>query len=247
MKHWNIAICDDEKAALRILSGAVINAFRVHEVQASVVMFANPKELLNDMKQRHFDLLFLDIDMPGMTGIQLAQQLRTAGNTIDIIYISNREDMVFEALRTGPKGFIRKSRFIQDITGVVDAYFSSWQQENGGGRSLCVNDADGMINLPLEKLMYIEGSGKQQLAWMAGEAKPVELRLQLQRLEEELAPDGFLRIHKGYLVNYRFIRHIGAGEVTLTTGVNVPMSRRKEQETRDAYLKLMQGEGSLVL
>ena len=56
-----------------------------------------------------------------------------------------------------------------------------------------------------------------------------------------------MRIHKGYLVNYRFIRHIGAGEVTLTTGANVPMSRRKEQETRDAYLKLMQGEGSLVL
>ena len=66
-------------------------------------------------------------------------------------------------------------------------------------------------------------------------------------MEEELEKDGFLRIHKGYLVNFRFIRHIGSGDVTLTTGDSIPISRRKEQEVRDAYLRLMQGDGSLVL
>lgn len=246
MRQWNVAICDDEKAALSILSGAVLNAFQAHDVQASVVLFANPKLLLKDMRQRHFDLLFLDIDMPGMTGIQLAQQLRSAGDTVDIIYISNREDMVFEALRTGPKGFIRKSRFIQDITGVVDAYFTNWNDAEAG-RSLCVQDAGGVLNIPLEKLMYIEGNGKQQLAYLAGEKEPVALHRRMQELEEELEKDGFLRIHKGYLVNFRFIRHIGSGDVTLTTGNSIPISRRKEQEVRDAYLRLMQGDGSLVL
>lgn len=247
MKHWNVAICDDEKAALSILSGAVINAFRTHDVQTSIVMFANPKLLLNEMRQRQFDLLFLDIDMPGMSGIQLAQQLRSAGNTVDIIYISNREDMVFEALRTGPKGFIRKNRFIQDITGVVDAYFANWQGDKVAVHSLCVKESNSVLNIPLGKLMYIEGSGKQQLAYLAGAQEPVILHRQMQELEEELEKDGFMRIHKGYLVNFRFIRHIGSGEVTLTTGTALPISRRKEQEIRDIYLKLMQDDGSLVL
>lgn len=246
MKQWNVAICDDEKAALGILSGAVVNAFAAHDVQASVSMYALPRVLLDESRIKHFDLIFLDIDMPGMSGIQLAQQLRRDANTVDIIYISSREDMVFEALRTGPKGFIRKSRFIQDITGVVDSYFAN-RREDTGTRSLCIKEQGNIVNLPIDKLIYIEGCGKSQLVHLAGEEVPTEVSSQMQSLEDELAKDGFLRVHKGYLVNYRFIRHIGGGEVTLTTGEKIPMSRRKEQETRDAYLKLMQGEGSLVM
>lgn len=69
----------------------------------------------------------------------------------------------------------------------------------------------------------------------------------MQDLEEELAPYGFLRIHKGYLVNYRFIRRIGEKDVLLTNDERVLMSRRKEQETKRSYLELMQGEGGVLL
>ena len=245
MMHWNIAICDDEKTALSILSGALANAFRQHDVAATVEMFASPRSLINRMKECTFDLLFLDIEMPGMDGLTLARQLRKGGNLIDIIFISNREDLVFDALRCNPKGFIRKSRFIQDVPSVIDAYFAARQDSKS--RVLLVQSRSQVIYIPIDKLSYIEGSGKVQLAHVIGRNEPLELRKLLQQLEEDLAPYGFLRIHKGFLVNYRFIRRISDKEVILTNDKTLPISRRKEQDIRDAYLELMQGEGSLVL
>ena len=69
----------------------------------------------------------------------------------------------------------------------------------------------------------------------------------MQELEEELSGYGLLRIHKGYLLNYRFIRRIGDNEVTLTNGEKLPISRRKYQEIREAYMVLMQNEGGVML
>lgn len=245
MIRWKIAICDDEKAVLSILSGAIVNAFRQHDVDAAVEMFGTPRELMRRMQESTFDLLFLDIEMPGMDGISLARQIRREGNLVDIIFISNREDLVFDALRHNPKGFIRKSKFIQDVTGVIDAYFAARQEQQA--KTLIVQDRNQISYIGIDKLLYIEGNGKLQLAHVVGKEAPVELRRLMQDLEEELTPHGFLRIHKGYLVNYRFIRRIGEKDVLLTNDEQIPMSRRKEQETKRRYLEWMQGEGSLLL
>ena len=104
MIRWNIAICDDEKVALELLGSSLRGALRTRNVDASIETFSRPRELLLRMQTTSFDLLFLDIEMPGMTGLELAQRLRREGNLIDIIYISNREDLVFDALRTNPRG-----------------------------------------------------------------------------------------------------------------------------------------------
>ena len=99
----------------------------------------------------------------------------------------------------------------------------------------------------MDKLQYIEGSGKTQMVHIVGKEQPTELHKSMQELEEELASQGFLRIHKGYLLNYRFIRRIGDNEVTLTNDEKLPISRRKYQEIRDAYMDLMQNDGGVML
>lgn len=245
MKHWNVAVCDDEKAALRIVSGAIVSAFEAHGATAEVELFDRPRALLDKMASRSFDLLFLDIDMPDMNGLTLGRQLRRNNNMIDIIYISNREDLVFDALRVNPKGFIRKNRFLQDVPGVIDAYFASRPSEPD--QTLMIRDRDQISYVSVSELMYIEGAGKTQMLHLLGRREPLALHRQMQALEEELVSKGFIRIHKGYLVNYRFIRRISDTAVALTNGESLPMSRRKAQETRSLYMGLMQSSGSLVL
>ncbi len=245
MRRWNIAVCDDDKAALSILSGALVSAFHTHDIDVNVELFMRPRELLRRMQSCTFDLLFLDIDMPGMDGLTLGRQLRKENNLIDIIFISNREDLVFDALRLNPKGFIRKSRFLHDVSGVIDAYFDARPAKKP--TTLLVQSREQIRYLALNEVIYIEGSGKIQLVHVVGKSEPIELHRQMQELETELNPQGFLRIHKGYLVNYRFIRRIGETDVTLTNGEIVPMSRRKSQETKSEYMELMQSGDSLVL
>ena len=246
MIRWNIAICDDEPVALELLGSSVRGAFKARNVDALIEPFTRPRELLLKMQKVSFDLLFLDIEMPGMTGLELAQRLRREGNLIDIIYISSREDLVFDALRTNPRGFIRKTRLIQDVSGVIDTYLA-YRKADDQPKTLILQDRDQMTYIQMDKLQYIEGSGKIQLAHIVGKEQPTELHKSMQELEEELTPQGFLRIHKGYLLNYRFIRRIGDNEVSLTSGELLPISRRKYQEIRDAYMELMQNDGGVML
>jgi two-component system, LytTR family, response regulator LytT len=246
MIRWNIAICDDEKNALNILSGALVSAFRSYDVDAVVETFSRPQALLSRMKTCTFDLLFLDIEMPGMSGLSLAEQLRKDGKLLDIIFISNREELIFDALRFNPKGFIRKSRFFQDVDGVIKTYFT-YRKEETNARALIVEDREQVNYIAIDTLIYIESTGKKQLAHIVGKNQPMEMRKQMQQLETELTPHGFLRIHKGYLVNYRFIRKICENDVILTNGEQLAVSRRRLTEIREKYMELMQSEGALVL
>lgn len=80
-----------------------------------------------------------------------------------------------------------------------------------------------------------------------GADKPVEVVSRMERLEEELAPYGFMRVHKGYLVNYAHIKRLDGQEVTVTGGEKLPLSRRKAPEIKKKYLELGRKYGVLMV
>ena len=112
-------------AALGIISASLKGIFAEKGVDAEVALFTSAEELAQIMPRRKFDLLLLDIDMPGLDGITFAKALREQGDQVDIMYISSREDKVFESLRVSPVGFIRKSRFLEDMSEIVGAYLDA--------------------------------------------------------------------------------------------------------------------------
>lgn len=114
-------------------------------------------------------------------------------------------------------------------------------------RALIVEDREQITYIAIDTLIYIESIGKKQLAHIVGREQPIELRKQMQQPEGELTGRGFLRIHKGYLVNYRFIRKICEADVILSSDARLPVSRRRLTDIREEYMELMQAEGALLL
>lgn len=245
MEKLYLAICDDDASVLSIVSGAICSAFRKHRITAEVEVFRRTRDLEQRMKEHDFDLIFQDIDMPGTDGITFAKRLRAGNSRTDIIFVSSREDRVFDALRANPGGFVRKSRFLEDVSEVIDLWMKKRPQAER--TKLVVQSKEGTLNFPLDTVLYIEGSGKLQQIHVARRGEPVAVRRSMQELEESLSAAGFLRIHKGYLVNYRFIRRLEEDNAVLTNGERIPLSRRRVQEIRNRYLELMQGGGSLIL
>lgn len=245
MEELHLAICDDDSDILSVIAGSIRSEFKKNNIIATIELFSSTASLERRMKTRAFDLIFLDIDMPGEDGISFAHRVRENSGTGDIIFISNREDKVFDALRTDPDGFIRKSCFLTDVSDVIRHYIKKHNSEDL--KKLVVTEGGETYTLIIDHIIYLEGRGKIQDLYSADRPGPLSLHRTMQDMEDTLRPDGFLRIHKGYLVNYRYIKHFTAQEAELTTGENLPLSRRRIQEIRDEYLKLMQKNNLLIL
>ena len=188
------------------------------------------------MKLRIFDLLFLDIEMPKIDGIEFGERLRRNNDRTEIVYVSAREDRVFDAFKVRPFDFIRKSNFLGDLSKVINNYLAMLESRKGG--TVTVLSKSGIMNVPLSDVKYFEGYGKTET---------INVNRSMEKLEEDLGPKGFIRIHKGILVNYRFISRILVSDVELTDGEVLPLSRRKVTAIKARYLELLRGGGSVIL
>lgn len=243
MELMRIAVCDDDRAALGIISSSLKGIFADRGVDADIVLYSAATELAEVMARRKFDLLLLDIDMPGLDGITFAKALREQGDQVDIMYISSREDKVFESLRVSPVGFIRKSRFLDDMSEIVGAYLDARAARHEIS-SIVLKKAGLVRPLRADAIAYIEGKRKDQEIHLI-EGGSITIRSAMHILEEELEPAGFIRVHQGFLVNYRQIKLIEDQEVLLVTGESLPISRRKASSVRAQYLELVQ-QNSMV-
>lgn len=248
MDILKVAVCDDDDCALDGIAGAAEAAFRRHSAQAAVERFHSMRQLNERMKEQRFDLLLLDIDMPRVDGIRFGLYLRENKDRSEIVYVSNREDRVFESFQVHPFGFVRKSHFLKDIGAVIDAFLAARREEDKEGDQLLVPQGkSGIVSIPIRSIIYIEGSGKQQIVHLDDRKDVLVLRSSMENLESKVAGKGFLRIHKGYLVNYRRISVIARTQAELTNGEVLPLSRSNAARIREEYLRLSQADRSTLL
>lgn len=245
MKTLRIAICDDKKNMLDVMSGAVKRAFLRNGINAETETFYSSDSLYRAMVKRGFDLIFLDIQMPHTDGIAFGERLRREGDKTDIIYVSAREDRVFDTFKTNPVDFVRKSNFVDDLTRVIDNYLIKLDEKKGD--TVAISSKSGIMNLSVSQIIYFEGSGKSQLVHIDGIKDCVTVYKSMELLEEEFKEKGFIRIHKGLLVNYKYISRILVGDAELTNGEVLPISRRRATAIKTEYLALLKNGGSLII
>lgn len=245
MRYIKVAVCDDEENVIEIISSTIKSAFSKKGITADIEAFVTTTGLMRRMNDVVFELLFLDIDIPGMDGIAFGSKLREKQDMTEIVYVSNREDRVFEALSVRPFAFVRKSNFITDIAECVGRYIK--HVSRSGGNALVLQGKGGIVNISIDEIKYFEGSGKSQLMYVRGKDQPFTVYRSMEKLEEELSAQGFIRIHKGILVNYKYISKILVGEVEMTDGTLLPLSRRKATDIKHKYLDLLSDGGSLII
>lgn len=233
-----IALCDDNKKALPIISGAVESAFKEQGIKTELDVFFDGRELLASMEGREYALVLLDIDMPGMDGIQVGQQIRSQNYSTQIVYVSECEERVFESLMVQPLGFVRKSNFLNDIAAVVQLYMKNYG-EGMNRQTVELATRNGVVILYYQNIRYIESCRNYQLVNLFGEQEQVEIKMTMEKLESLLEPMGFIRIHKGYLVNYRYIQRINSEKIMLQDGTELPVGRSKVAEVKSRYLSFL--------
>lgn len=221
-----IAICDDEIEFAGVLS-QILKNFYVNQIR-EIFIFDSPQKLI--VSKENYDIIFLDIDMPVMNGIELSKKYMKTKT--EIIFVTNKEALVFEAYNsTESFGFIRKNQLKQDLFRVMQRYFKLKKSEY----TLKIKFEQKLIALNNTDVIYIEKQVNSVIIHTA--KKNYKIRKTLSELESELEKYGFVRTHIGYLINLDYIDLIEKNQVILKNKETVPISRNRYKFVCDAFIK----------
>ena len=244
------AVCDDDEITCDVVCRRIFAIFKKCGIEASGAKYFSSATLYNHIAYSRegeaykYDLVFLDIDMPKYSGMDVAEEIRKKSADTDIIFVSNREDRVFETFSVQPFGFIRKNCFTEDLNATLRQYI----QKKLAQESFLVvhtNNNSSTLKLAVSDIVYVESMRDHQYIKL-GSGEKVDVRMTLGEIEEKLASFDIVRVHKSFLVNYKYVQRLETSELLLTGGEKVPVSRNKARDVKDGYLKYLRKAGYMM-
>lgn len=236
----HIAIVEDDEVVRNWLRDELIGHFSAARMKAEFDTFSTGDAFLS-MAEAHFsfDAVFLDIEMPGTDGIRTARRLRAVQPEALTVFVSGREDLVYDTFAEKPFRFLPKSRLAEMLPKTVAALAEELRLRRE--KMLVFTDSSGDVySFSLGKILYIEARNKDCRIVTA--ENETLLRCRLMDIESALPRDGFIKIHRSYVVNAASIYYIGKQSVTLDSGEELPLSRNRAGEVRTAFLRFAGGE-----
>ena len=234
MKPFTIAICDDDITMLTYLKERIQQSFSDNNAVCHISAYSDSAQLYELLDTQEFDMIFLDIDMPQITGFDLAKKTVRVHPQMLIIFVTSHEELVFPTFQYSPFRFLRKDYFDQEIDEAVQAAVQSISERN---RMLEIATTEGVQYVYLSEILYFE-SEKNYLNIITKRG-PIRCRETISRQEKELAGTGFIRVHSGYLVNQKYIYSIDNECVRLRSRnyPQVPLSRRRRDQVIAEFQK----------
>ncbi len=234
MKTLKVCILDDDTRSFSTYSAALKSCFQDFGVICQVDTYSSAASLRSRLTALSYDVMFLDIDMPKEDGIAFAKSLRKGGNSVPIVFVTAREERMFEVFSVQPFGFVRKSKFLEDLRESVRLYLES--NYDIVADMIIFETQQGAFQVNAKQIIYIENVAHSQILHLKNEQNS-EIRSRMSLLEADLEEKGFIRIHKGYIVNYRYVKKIENTEVVLTTGEKLPLSRTQKKKVKSVWLE----------
>lgn len=221
---YNIGICDDEQAFARELEEMIGQYARETGTELRTTLFQNGREL-TDSDQIQLDLIFLDIQMDVMNGLEAAKRIRARDGKVSIIFLTSLTRYALAGYEVQAVNYIIKPITYARLKRELDRWLESYRREDK--KYILVVNEDGRHRVDLDSLHYLE-TYKRNVKLHTDEGEIISYK-KMKELEEELEDAHFIRCHSGYLVNPFFVRRAGKLEITLTDGEVIPISQPKRK------------------
>lgn len=235
-----IAIVDDELPIAKSVARITHTHAEKLSIPINLTIYQSSKKFLDEYSSGKFDVAFLDIEMPEMSGDALSAELIKIDSSLLLVYVTNCcNDEVYTMLKYMPIGFLRKPLFEKEIDNMLNTLQSKIQTTQ---RIYTVQNGKQVTQIPLKDVIYVD-SIKNYVYFHLKDKKDMEIKIRkkLDEVEEDIKDYGFIRIHSSILVNYRFIFSIKKGAVILDEGGELLISRSHEANVTQKFLYFSRG------
>lgn len=224
---------DDEPLALDLLEDNI----RQVSFLTLVGRCKNAIEAIEVLQKEQVDLLFLDVQMPGLTGIQLLKNLKTKPM---VIFITAYKNYAVESFELDVLDYLVKpvpfERFLKSVTKALE--FHNLNQKGQKSKEYLFVNADyTLLKVTIKNIVYIEGLKDYIKIFLTTSTKPVITRLSMKAMEESLPSDQFIRTHKSFIIAVEHIISIRKNRIKLKDK-DIPLS----DHYKESLMNLIQKE-----
>lgn len=220
-----IAICDDNIEFLNQIKEIVARILCDEiQVENDITCFQNGQVLLEKMQKGEddVDLLLLDIDMPEISGLEVAKMVREMGKESLLMFISSYENYVFDTFEYNPFRFIRKGKLQQELPIALRAAKETYQKNKK--RYVVVRCDEGEVRIEETEIMYFD-MVRRQIRICLADGRVFHTWRTMKELQQELSPERFSKIHSGCVVNLKYVSGYAGCDITLDNGERLTASR----------------------
>lgn len=230
-----IAIVDDEK----IICDEIKKLILATKPYCHADEYLRGEELL--LSEKVYDIVFLDIQLDGRDGIDIAKEIRQKSENTIVIFVTGTKDYVFQAFDVAAFHYLLKpidaAKFEEVFT---RASFEVEKRRKAENEFLFVKTRSKTIPLAKNSLLYVESRGKK--AELHTVKEKIEIYASLNGLEAKLGT-GFYRCHRGYLVNMAYVSEYYHDSILLTNGEMIYLAKEKYQEFVKEYMHYLKNGG----
>lgn len=231
-----ILICDDDINFLKQIKAALENNMFLKK-EFEMTCFTSGKDILDSEYTKNAYGIFLDIELSDENGIELAKQINVLNPNIKIFFVSNHENLVFEAIHARPVRFIRKSSIKSDIKEAIQFIQKDYKSNTN---KILFGDGSKVVDISAADIKYLVNNG-HYIEIDTG-SEQLKLRGKVADYVERLAKLDFVQIQKGIIVNMEYIDYIKSGCVVLKDNQSFNISREKKETVSKIYLKYLRKE-----
>lgn len=229
----NIAICDDEQSVCDKIKAMVSDFFRRKNMEVAVMQFLNGEELLE--YDKGIDVLFLDIQMNGIDGMETARKLRNHKFKGVLIFITVLKEMVFQAFDVQAYDYLVKPIDETHLEKTLERLLESMQ--NAGEKVLLIQKGQESRIIAFEDIVFCEIINRKMYLHLAS-SEVIDYYERIEKLETKL-DSRFFRCHRSYLLNLKYLKSYKNGTAYMEGGKQVPVSRLRSKEFSDVILQYM--------
>lgn len=223
----NCIVVDDENMGRKLLEENVRQIPFLHLVASC----KNAFEAMEQLQTNSIDLIFLDIQMPGMLGTQLIQ---TLAKKPLVIFVTAYDNYAVESYQLDAVDYLMKPVSLERFSLAANKAYQLFNMQKPVAQTVSVpqealedfffvNVEYSLVRISIQQISHIEGLKDYVKIFLDGERRPVLTKMTMKSIEAKVLPHGFMRVHKSFIVNLRRIESIKQQRIKIGT-YDIPVS-----------------------
>ena len=233
----NICLCDDNRVILQKCKDCLKKTAEKYDFDIYIKTFTCGEEIIHyfeGFSENHIDIIFMDIIMDQLSGVETSRQLRDKGYAGEIIYLTSSNEFAVDAYDTFPFYYLMKNEYAKKLEEVFLQALRR-KKEKFKDEILC-KKGTVIKRIQLDDIQFIEVYGRNIIIHKQKDV--FEFMANMELIEEKIRDKGFLRTNRSYIVNLKYVKNIVKNKLEMYSGKLIPLSPKYSLEVKKEILMI---------